>query len=174
MTGSFWAADPRLGGAIVSEACHFVDLLCWLTDSEPVSVSAYCLPLNSKEPIGANNITANLLFADGSIGALTYCTVGSRTSAGERVEVFAPGMAVEVENFKRLSVQGQTLRTRKKWLPEKGYAEQINSFIEDLRIGRQPAVTARDGARATLVCLRLLESARQRAHCAIDLDSVLT
>src|SRR5262249_34121846 len=149
-------------------------LLCWLTDSEPVSVSTYCLPLNSKEPIGANNITANLLFADGSIGALTYCTVGSRTSAGERVEVFAPGMAAEAEKLKRFSVEGQTLRTRKQWLPEKGCADQINAFPGGLREGRQPSVTGRDGARATLVCLRLLESARQRAHCAIDLDSVLT
>jgi hypothetical protein len=138
-----------------------------------VSVSAYCLPLNRKEPIGANNIVANLLFADGSIGNLTYCTVGSRTSAGERVEVFAPGLAVAVENFKKISVQGQTLRTRKRWLPEKGYAAQIKALIEDLREGRQPAITARDGARATVVCRRLLESARQRVPCAIDLDSVL-
>jgi predicted dehydrogenase/threonine dehydrogenase-like Zn-dependent dehydrogenase len=174
MTGSFWAADPRIGGAIVGEACHFVDLLCWLTDSEPVSVSAYCLPLNGKEPIGANNIAASLLFADGSISNLTYCTAGSRTSSGERVEVFAPGLAVAVENFKKMSVQGQTLRTWKRWFPEKGYAAQIQAIIEDLREGRQPAVTARDGARATVVCRRLLESARQRVPCSIDLDSVLS
>ncbi|MBO0724626.1 MAG: bi-domain-containing oxidoreductase [Blastocatellia bacterium] len=174
MTGDFWAADPRIGGATVGEACHFVDLLCWLTDSEPVNVSAYCLPLNGKEPVGSNNIAANLLFADGSIGNLTYCTVGGPTSAGERVEVFAPGLAVAVENFKKITVQGRMLRARKRWFPEKGYAAQIKALVEDLREGRQPAITARDGARATVVCRRLLESARQRASCLIDLDSILS
>ncbi|MBO0859307.1 MAG: bi-domain-containing oxidoreductase [Chloracidobacterium sp.] len=171
MTGDFWAADPRIGGAVVGEACHFIDLLCWLTDSEPVSVSAYCLP---KEPAGSNNIAASLLFADGSIGNLIYCTVGSRTSAGERVEVFAPGLAVAVENFKKITVQGRTLRARRRWFPEKGYAAQIQALVRDLREGRQPAITARDGARATVVCRRLLESARQMAPCGIDLDSVLS
>ncbi len=36
-------ADPAIGGAILGEACHFVDLMYWLLDSEPFSVSAYSL-----------------------------------------------------------------------------------------------------------------------------------
>ncbi len=31
-------------------------------------------------------------FADGSIGNLTYCTVGSKTSGGERVEAYMQGL----------------------------------------------------------------------------------
>jgi hypothetical protein len=81
---------------------------------------------------------------------------------------------VAVENFKKISVQGQTLRTRKKWFPEKGYAAQIGAFIESLREGRDPEITARDGARATVICRQLLESARRRVPCAIDLDSALS
>jgi len=42
-------ADPSSGGAILGEACHFVDLMYWLLGSEPVSVSAYTLPTG--EPI---------------------------------------------------------------------------------------------------------------------------
>ena len=61
-----------IGGAILGEACHFVDLMYWLLDSEPVEVSAYCLPTGKQDPMGENNMVACFRFADGSIGNLTY------------------------------------------------------------------------------------------------------
>src|SRR5205807_9731036 len=101
ISGDYWMADPATGGAILGEACHFADLMYWLLDSEPVSVSAYSLPTGKKDPIGENNLVAAFRFADGSIGNLTYCTVGSKTSGGERVEVFAQGVGAFTEDFKR-------------------------------------------------------------------------
>src|SRR4030095_13875893 len=80
ISGDYWMADPAIGGAILGEACHFVDLMYWLLDAEPESVFAYSLPTDKKEPIGENNLVASFRFADGSIGNLTYCTVGSKTS----------------------------------------------------------------------------------------------
>src|SRR4029077_20738513 len=77
ISGSYWMADPATGGAILGEACHFVDLLYWLLDSEPTEVFAASLPAAIKEPIGQNNLVASFSFADGSIANLTYCTVGS-------------------------------------------------------------------------------------------------
>src|SRR5205085_740547 len=102
ISGSYWMADPAIGGAILGEACHFVDLMYWMLESEPVSVSAYSLPTGKQDPIGENNLVAAFRFEDGSIGNLTYCTVGSKTSAGERVEVFAQGAAGFAEDFKRI------------------------------------------------------------------------
>jgi hypothetical protein len=55
------------------------------------SVSAYSLPTGKQDPIGENNVVASFRFTDGSVGNLTYCTVGSKTSGGERVEGFAQG-----------------------------------------------------------------------------------
>ncbi len=174
LVGSFWAADPAHGGAVVGEGCHFVDLMYWLLESEPVEVSAYCLPTDRAEPIGQNNVAATFRFADGSVGSLTYCTVGSRSSGGERVEVFAPGVGVASEDFKRLTVKaGASPRTRTRLFAEKGYAAQLSAFLRGLAEGREPEVTARDGARATLACVRLLESARARAPRPINLDEEL-
>jgi len=173
LTGTFWAADPAFGGALVGEGVHFTDLMYWLLESEPVEVSAYCLPLDREEPIGQNNVAATFRFADGSVGSLTYCTVGSKTSGGERVEVFAPGVGVSSEDFKRLTVKAAGPRTRTRLFAEKGYAAQLSAFMRGLMDGGEPEVTVRDGARATLACLRLLESARARAPREIDLDAVL-
>ncbi|MBC7909693.1 MAG: bi-domain-containing oxidoreductase [Pyrinomonadaceae bacterium] len=169
LTGSFWAADPKIGGAILGEACHFTDLMYWLLESEPVCVSAYSLPTGKEDPIGENNIAASFRFADGSIGNLTYCTVGSKTSGGERVEVFAQGIGATSEDMKRLTVNAKLRRTRTRWLAEKGYAAQMESFLNGIRKGVEPAITVRDGARATICGLRMLESARTLKPCEIEL-----
>lgn len=64
-------------------------------------------------------------------------------------------------------------RTRPSWRTEKGYAAQLEAFIEGIREGKQPEVTVRDGARATVGCLRMMESARTLNPSVIDLSAVL-
>jgi len=173
LSGSFWAADPAIGGAVLGEGVHFVDLMYWLLESEPIAVSAYTLPTGKQDPIGENNIVASFRFEDGSIGNLTYCTVGSKTSGGEHIEAFAQGIGVVTEDFKRLSVRTGMNRTRTSWRAEKGYAAQLEDFIGAIREGKAPEVTVRDGARATIGCLRMMESAQILNSRAIDLDGVL-
>ena len=170
ISGSYWMADPATGGAILGEACHFVDLMYWLLDSEPVSVSAYSLPTGKADPIGENNLVAAFRFADGSIGNLTYCTVGSKTSGGERVEAFAQGVGAATENFRRLSVQKGMVRSQSRLWPDKGYREQMAAFVESLRKGAPAEVSVYDGARATLGCLAMLQAAREERAIAIDLN----
>jgi predicted dehydrogenase/threonine dehydrogenase-like Zn-dependent dehydrogenase len=174
ISGSYWMADPAMGGAILGEACHFVDLMYWLLDAEPTAISAFCLPTGKKEPIGENNLVASFCFADGSVGNLTYCTVGSRTSGGERVEAFAPGIGAVTEDFKRLTVRTSLVHNRSRWFAEKGYAAQLHSFFAGIHKGKLPEVTVRDGARATIGCLRMLESAKTFAPCTLDLDAALS
>jgi predicted dehydrogenase/threonine dehydrogenase-like Zn-dependent dehydrogenase len=169
----YWMADPAIGGAILGEACHFVDLMYWLLDAEPLSVSAYSLPTGKQDPVGENNMVASFIFADGSIGNLTYCTIGSRTSGGERVEVFMQGMGIQTEDFKRLTTAGAIRRTQKKMFAEKGYGAQIEEFARDVRSGKTPSVTVRDGARSTIGCLRMLQSAKEQKPFAIDWESVV-
>lgn len=169
ISGGYWMADPSIGGAILGEACHFVDLFYWLLDSEPVSVSAYSLPRGAKEPIGENNLAASFRFADGSIANLTYCTVGSRTSGGERVEAFAQGIGAMAEDFKSLTIAAGARRRSSRWFADKGYAEQLAAFAGALRTGAAQGVSVLDGARATVCCLRMLEAARDGRPRAIDL-----
>ena len=173
ISGSYWMADPAIGGAILGEACHFTDLLYWLLESEPVRVSAMCLPRDVPDPVGENNLVASLSFADGSIANITYCTVGTRTSGGERVEAFAVGVGAIVEDFKWLQHRGAVRRTRSRWFAEKGYGAQLESFIGAIRHGNPPDVNVWDGARSTLVCLAMLESARTGSPVSIDLERSL-
>jgi predicted dehydrogenase len=166
-------ADPAIGGAILGEACHFIDLMYWLLESEPIEVTAYSLPTGKMDPIGENNTVAAFRFADESIANLTYCTVGSRSSGGERVEAFAPGAGAMAEDFKRFTLKAGVVRSKSSWFAEKGYEGQMTDFFSALKQGRAPQVTVFDGVRSTLGCLRMMESARERAPRRIDLEGFL-
>jgi predicted dehydrogenase len=174
ISGSYWMADPAIGGAIVGEAVHFVDLMYWLLESEPTHVSAYCLPTGKTDPIGENNLVASFQFADGSIGTLNYSTIGSKKSQGERVEVFAKGVTSTVQDFKRFESASTSKRTRSTFWAHKGYEDQLRSFFNSLATGESPEITVRDGARATLVCLEMLRSAQTLTPREIDLEALLT
>lgn len=161
-----WAADDAQGGVVLGEGCHFVDLMYWLTGSEPVSVSAYSFD--------KHNVAATLKFADGSIGNFIYTVVGSETSGGEMVEVFAPGIAATTEDFKRIVVKRKSVTPRSRFFAAKGYEAQLESFVKSLKEGRETEITAIDGTRATLGCLLMLESARTGEAREFNLDEILS
>jgi predicted dehydrogenase/threonine dehydrogenase-like Zn-dependent dehydrogenase len=174
ISGSYWMADPSIGGAIIGEAVHFVDLMYWLLESEPVNVSAYCLPTGKTDPIGENNMVATFRFADGSIGSLNYSTIGSKKAQGEQVEVFAKGVTSSVQDFKRFKSISNFKQTKSTLWAHKGYEAQLSSFFRNLARGESPEITVRDGARATLVCVEMLRSAQTLTSREINLDGLLT
>ncbi len=173
ISGDYWMADPAIGGAILGEACHFTDLFAYLLGSEPQRVSAYSLPTEPREPIGQNNIVSSFVFADGSIVNFTYCTVGSRTSGGERVEVYGAGMGAVTENFRGRQIRGTIARSRSRFFADKGYDSQFAAFAEAVRSGGPSPVSVLDGARATIMCLRILESARAGETCSVNWQAVI-
>ena len=160
-----WAAEKSQGGVVLGEGCHFIDLMFWLTESEPVSVSAY--------GFNEHNVAASFKFADGSIGNFIYTVVGSEASAGEAVEVFAPGVSVFSEDFKRIVVKKQKRDGRSKFFAAKGYTEQLESFVKSLKNGSETEITAIDGTRATLGCLLMLESVRTGEAQEFNLNEIL-
>ena len=160
-----WAADASQGGVVLGEGCHFIDLMYWLLESEPVSVSAY--------GFGQHNVAASIKFADGSIGNFIYTVVGSETSGGEMVEVFAPGVGITTEDFKKLAVKKKSVKSNSKFFAAKGYDDQLASFVSSLKKGSETEISVRDGVRATLACLKILESVQTGKPVEIDLDEAM-
>lgn len=160
-----WAAEPAQGGVVLGEGCHFVDLMSWLTGSEPVSVSASALD--------QHNITATFKFENGSIGSFIYTVIGSDSSGGEMVEVFAPGVAATTEDFKSLVVKKKARKKSSKFFAAKGYDEQLSAFVDSVRNGTETPITVRDGIRATLGCLLMLRSAATGEVQKFDLNEAM-
>jgi len=94
-----WTQDAETGGGrIIGEGCHFVDLLRFLADSPIVAQHSAFLAAAT-----GDTATIQLEFADGSIGTVHYLANGSKRFPKERLELFAAGRVLQLDNFRRLT-----------------------------------------------------------------------
>lgn len=147
LPGDIWQSDPRQGGRIVGEVCHFVDFMSFLTDSLPVSVHAEAS--GDDNTSGSCNVVLTLKFSDNSIGSINYFDCGSPALSKEYVEVFGDGKAAQLLNFKELTVQGAKIPGRKCFANQlKGYKEEVEAFVDCLTTNA-PAPISFDSLYAT-------------------------
>jgi len=130
-----WVYGPEGGGRNVGEACHFYDWLGWLTGARIARVSAQ----RARGPAGAHpaadDFTVSLAFDDGSVATLLYTALGSPLHPKERVEVFADGKVLTLDDWKSLEVSGARapgLRTR---AADKGHRDGVEAFVRAVREG---------------------------------------
>ncbi|TBR17384.1 oxidoreductase, partial [bacterium] len=112
-----WIQDYAVGGGrIIGETCHFIDLMSYLCSSSPKSIFASSLGLKDSKWDGRDNIIINIEFADGSIGNLTYTSVGNEVMEKERLECFAAGNSFVINDFREgvLYENGRMLKVRNK------------------------------------------------------------
>jgi polar amino acid transport system substrate-binding protein len=159
-----WVNDPAEGGGrVIGEACHFVDLLLFLTGSEPTRVYAERIDASGTAAVSNDNFVATITFADGSVGAITYAAVGDRGHSREYFEIFADGKSLTVRDFRRSALHGSGRRRRFVTRgQDMGYEAELRKFFdivrcpEHLRIHRN----AEDQFLSTLATLRLADALR--------------
>ena len=98
-----WIHNPNVGGRLIGEACHFVDLLRFLADSEIKNLEIIHSPELNHLP---DNFILQIQFKDGSIGSINYFTNGDKSYPKERLEVFCNGTIQRINNFRKLEVWG--------------------------------------------------------------------
>ncbi len=132
-----WTHDPvQGGGRIIGEACHFIDLLTFLSGSLPVSVSARALPDNGK--YREDNASMTFTFADGSVGVVDYLANGDKSHPKERVEVFCGGLVVVLDDFRALQVTKDGHRKESKTSQDKGHFNEMQALVSAIRAGVPP------------------------------------
>jgi predicted dehydrogenase len=164
-----WTRDPEIGGGrIVGEACHFVDLLQFLTGSEPVHVSADAVP--PADGGSADTVSFQIKFADGSVGTVHYFSIGDPRLPKERLEVFAPNMSAVLEDFRRLDVyRGGKLRRKQLRSQDKGHDNLVETFLNLCRKGGLPPIPYRDLGLTSLVTFLVNESLREGVSRSVEM-----
>lgn len=125
-----WTLDPKQGGGrIVGEACHFVDLLRFLSGSAIASVRAL-----SRDGDGQDGGCFELKFVNGDLAVLNYRTDLPAHLPKERIEVAGEGWSAEIDNWKSLrSTNLSGASARPAWLGApargKGHAEALAAFL---------------------------------------------
>lgn len=150
-----WTQDNTVGGGrIIGEACHFIDLMRYLAGSEIVSVQARRMGDNSHQSITEDKAAIILGFADGSFGTIHYFANGSSSFPKERVEVFAAGRVLQLDNFLKLKGFGWPGFSKMNlWRQDKGQAACCQAFLSAIKDGKAcpiPAVEVFEVARVSI------------------------
>lgn len=130
-----WTQDAAIGGGrIVGEACHFIDLMRHLVGAPICAASR-----STMQAATDDSVNLHLDFSDGSIGTIVYLANGSKAFPKERLEVFAAGRVLQLDNFRVLRGFGWPgFEKLKLWRQDKGQRACAAAFVAAVG-GRAPA-----------------------------------
>mgnify|MGYP001300139302 FL=1 len=127
-----WTQDLEVGGGrIVGEGCHFIDLLRFLAGTPIVAHSRVVM-----DSATGDTVTLQLNFADGSIGTVHYFANGCKAFPKERLEVFAAGRVLQLDNFRKLKGYAWPgFKRMNLWSQDKGQKACAAAFVKAIADG---------------------------------------
>jgi predicted dehydrogenase len=152
-----WTQDMEVGGGrIIGEGCHFIDLLRFLAGS-PIDGFA----VQKMESPKSDTVTILLRFADGSAGTVHYFANGSKAFPKERLEVFAAGRVLQLDNFRKLAGFGWPGFSKMNlWRQDKGQKPCAQAFVDAVAQGRAAPIPFGEVVEVARVCIQIAEAAR--------------
>jgi predicted dehydrogenase/threonine dehydrogenase-like Zn-dependent dehydrogenase len=154
-----WVQDMKVGGGrIIGEACHYFDLMIYLTGSKIISVSMTALGTHPEE--NTDNAIITLKFANGSQGVINYFSNGSKVYSKERIEIYSQGRTLVMDNFRKLEGFGFKGFSKMSGKSDKGHKVQFNSLVKSIREGSGPLIPFEElenTARATFAAIQSLK-----------------
>lgn len=161
LPANHWTQDPTQGGGrLLGEACHFIDLLIFLADSQPVQVMTQALPDSGRYQ--HDNFHLTLTFANGSIATIIYVANGDKALGKEFLEVFGGGLSARMDDYRTLTIrQGNfTLNRYSRLRQDKGHQAEWLAFAAHLTTQNPPPMSLNDiiwTTQATLAAQQSLE-----------------
>lgn len=130
-----WTQDMEVGGGrIIGEACHFIDLLRYLAGSKIVDAQLMAMQGQHDKP--SDTAVISLRFEDGSIGTIQYFANGGKRFPKERIEAFAGGAVLQLDNFLSLKGYGWAGFSRRRlWRQDKGQTACAAAFLDAIKTG---------------------------------------
>lgn len=157
-----WIHDRSVGGGrIIGEGCHFIDLIGFLTGSEPTEV--ICSALSDHPSESSDNVSILLKYKNGSLGVVNYFSNGNKAYSKERIELFSQGRTLIVDNFRTMKGYGFRGFSSMSSKQDKGHKEQFRQYLQFLKTGGQPIISLHElvsSTRATFTAVRSLKTGR--------------
>ena len=147
-----WTQDLEVGGGrIIGEACHFIDLLVFLVGKKITNYQ-----INYMENSTRDTATIQLNFEDGSIGTINYFSNGSKSFPKERLEVFAEGGVLVLDNYLKLNGYGWPgFKKMNLWQQDKGQKACVKAFIDTISKGNIAPISIEDILEVSRVSIKL-------------------
>jgi predicted dehydrogenase len=158
LPATHWLHDPAQGGGrLIGEACHFIDLMTFITGSIPKTVHGTSIP-----DIGRyqqDNFSLSITFQDGSLGILNYLANGDKSYPKEYLEVFGGGDIAILDDYRSLSLVKNGLKKvhQLKLHQDKGHTRALETFIAAVKQPGRPPITYEE-----------LWAVAQASFCAVE------
>lgn len=154
---NIWLHDMKTGGGrIIGEACHYMDLMIFLTGSKIKSVCMNAMGVNPQA--NSDNASILLQFENGSNGVINYFANGSKNYSKERVEVYAQERTLTTDNFRLTEGYGTGSFGKLKTSIDKGHAAQFRLLAERVKNGGSAIIPFDEIINTTLASFAAIES----------------
>lgn len=157
-----WVHDMAVGGGrIIGEACHFIDLLVYISGSKVKSICMNALGINPKE--NTDNASILLKFENGDSGVINYFANGSKAYSKERLEVYFDEKTLIMDNFRKTKGYGIKSFSKLSTKLDKGHKTQFQKLGILAKNGGEPLIPFDEIVNVTKASLAAIESLKSNS-----------
>jgi predicted dehydrogenase len=161
-----WLHDMQIGGGrIIGEACHFIDLITYFTESKVKSVCMNAMGINPDD--NTDNASILLKYENGSTGVINYFSNGSKAYSKERVEIYSQDRTAIIDNFRQTTGYGFKGFSKLKTSLDKGHKTQFTELIKRVKSGGEPLIPFDEIVNTTEASFAAIESLK--SNCWIEI-----
>ena len=161
-----WVQDLEVGGGrIIGEACHYIDLITFLTGSKVSEVIMNAQGINPQT--NTDNASILLRYQNGSVGVINYFPNGHKSYAKERIEVYENGRTIIIENFRKIKFYGYKVSGFKK-SQDKGHKAQFQQWYHMVQEGGDPLIPFEEIINTSKAAIASLTSLQEKRWIKID------
>lgn len=162
-----WVHDLQVGGGrIVGEACHYIDLITFLSGSK---VKAVCMSAMGTQPQeNTDNVSILLKYENGDNGVINYFSNGSKAYAKERVEVYAQEQTIIMDNFRSTTGYGTKGFSKLKTKLDKGHHAQFKLLVDRISQGGAPLIPFDEIINTTQASFAAIQSLKTGGWVALN------
>ena len=154
---SVWVHDMEVGGGrIIGEACHFIDLITYLSGSKVKSVCMSAMGTQPEE--NTDNASILLKYENGTNAVINYFANGSKAYSKERIEVYHQERTLVMDNWRKLKGFGFKNFSSATSSQDKGHQNQFNELIKSIKKGGEPIIPIDELINTTKTSFAAIES----------------
>lgn len=157
-----WVHDMEIGGGrIIGEACHFIDLITYLSGSKVKAVCMNSMGIQTNE--NTDNASILLKYENGTSAVINYFSNGSKAYSKERIEVYHQEKTLVMDNWRKLHGFGFISFNSSSSGQDKGHQNQFNLLLSSIQNGGDQIIPFDEIVNTTKASFAAIESLKKGA-----------
>ena len=166
-----WIHDMFVGGGrIIGEACHYLDLIVFLSGSKIKSVCMNAMGVNPED--NTDNASILVKMENGSTGVINYFSNGAKSYVKERLEVFSQEKVLIMDNFIKTSGYGVKGFSKLKTKLDKGHKAQFSQIVEKIKEGTVELIPYEELINVTKASFAAIKSLKESSWITLDRNNL--